>query len=258
MSAYVRYAALWCFAVLAALLVAHAALAQTAVEVIALKYRSADEIIPAIKPMLAKEGSVSALRNQLVVRTTRRNLDEIRRIVASLDTPPRRLLITVRQESGIDYQQSGARVYTTRTLDDDRNTQAVQVLEGSVAFIRIGESRPVANPQVLSTVIGGRVIPQVAGTVEYRDVTSGFYVRPRVSGNSITVEVSAQREAFDLQGQGATSAQRVATTVSGALGEWIEIASVGQSRADGRSVVLGSTSARVDDPRGVVIKVDEQ
>ena len=236
----------------------YAALAQSAVEVIELKYRSAEEIVPVIRPMLAKEGSVSAFRNQLVVRTTASNLAQIRRIVASLDMPARRLLITVRQESGADREQQGARVYSTRSAEDDRNTQSVQALDGGVAFIRSGESRPVPNPQVLSTVIGGRVIPQVAGTVEYRDVASGFYVRPRLAGNRVTVEIAAQREAFDLQGQGATIARRIVTTVSGALGEWIEIASTGQSRSDERSVVLGRTSAHVDDQRRVVIKVEEQ
>lgn len=46
-------------------------------EVIPLKYRTAEQVIPIILPMLAREGGVSGLQNQLVVRTTPANLEEI-------------------------------------------------------------------------------------------------------------------------------------------------------------------------------------
>ena len=57
----------------------------TVLEVIPLKYRTAEQIIPTLKPMLDKNGSMSGMQNQLIVRTTPANLAELKKILASLD-----------------------------------------------------------------------------------------------------------------------------------------------------------------------------
>src|SRR5688572_22161415 len=79
-------------------------------EVIPLRYRPAAEVIPVIQPMLAPGGSVSGYQGQLVVRTTPANLDEIKRILASIDTAPRQLIITVRQDAEASSSASSAEV----------------------------------------------------------------------------------------------------------------------------------------------------
>src|SRR5262245_38002905 len=166
------------------------ALAQgTVLEVIPLRYRTVDQVLPVVQPMLAKGGTVSGLQGQLVVRTTPGNMEEIRRILASIDTMPRRLLISVRQDAYAAYGEHGtsvsgrggtggqdglrARVVDTSSADSDRNTQTVQVTEGSTAFIRVGQSVPVQpqpQPVVRTFPGGGRVVEQAVGGVEYRDV----------------------------------------------------------------------------------------
>src|SRR5688572_3259939 len=96
-----------------ALLLAAAGTAQsqpTVLEVIPLRYRSAQEIIPVIQPLLPRGGSVSGLQGQLVVRTTPANLDEIKRILATIDVAPRQLMITVRQDADTARRQSRAEI----------------------------------------------------------------------------------------------------------------------------------------------------
>ncbi|MGP1676919.1 MAG: secretin N-terminal domain-containing protein, partial [Burkholderiales bacterium] len=68
-------------------------------EVITLKYRSAEQVIPVIRPLLAPGGSVSGMQNQLILRTTSANLKDLKKVLASLDTLPRRLMISVRQDA---------------------------------------------------------------------------------------------------------------------------------------------------------------
>ena len=260
------------------------ALAQAMVlEVIPLKYRTAEQVIPIIQPMLAIGGSVSGLQNQLVVRTTLGNLQEIRRILASVDAKPRRLLITVKQDADSDASRSAAevsgsvridggsahigtgpdddglraRVIDTRRVRSERNQQTVQVLEGNSAFIRIGQSVPVPRQQMMQTVIGGQVVTQVVDNVEYRDVGTGFYVMPRVSGDNVTLDINPQHDTLNRQLPGAIDTQRVATTVSGRLGEWIEIAGLDQDRSRGQSILLGRASSSGADNRRVLIKVEE-
>ncbi len=272
------------------------ALAQAMVlEVIPLQYRTAEQVIPIIQPMLAPGGGVSGLQNRLVVRTTPENLQEIRRILASVDARPRRLLITVRQDADSDAgrraaEVSGsvqigdnarvtvpgtadrraahigagpdddglrARVVDTRRAQSERSEQTVQVLEGNSAFIRIGQSVPVPQQQMVQTVIGGRVVTQVIDGMEYRDVGTGFNVLPRVSGDIVTLDINPQHDTSSRRLPGAIDTQRVATTVSGRLGEWMEIAGLNQDRSSGQSALLGRASGGSTDNRRVLIKVEE-
>src|SRR5262245_53046828 len=65
-------------------------------EVIQLKHRTAQELMPALQPLVAQGGAVSGQDYTLFVRTTDGNLAEIRRVVAQLDQAPRQLLVSVR------------------------------------------------------------------------------------------------------------------------------------------------------------------
>jgi type II secretory pathway component GspD/PulD (secretin) len=271
-----------------------AALAQTVLEVIPLRYRQAAEVIPIIQPMLAREGSVSGYQGQLVVRTTPTNLEEVRRILAALDTAPRQLLITVRESTAVERSRSQAdisanvggdharvvippagsdprggsvvvgggddrvRVHALegRSVESDSGTQTVRVMEGREAFVRAGQSAPVRERQVQRSVVGGKVVERVVESTQYRDVASGFYVLPRLSGDRVMLDISQQREALRST-SGAASVQGVVTTVSGRVGEWIEIGGVDRDASSQQSALLGRSSATARDSRRVLIKVEE-
>jgi type II secretory pathway component GspD/PulD (secretin) len=267
---------------------------NTVLEVIPLRYRTAQEVIPIIQPMLAREGSVSDFQGQLVVRTTPANLDEIKRVLASIDTVPRQLLITVRQDAEADRSRSTAEVsgsirgdhgrvtvpgsrdprggnVVLREGDDsvrlqvlegtgsqsDRNTQSLRVMEGREAFVRVGQSVPVRGRQVQRSVVGGRVVEQVVETAQYRDAATGFYVLPRVTGDRVTLNISAQRETLSKQAHGGVNVQSMVTTVSGRLGEWMEIGGIGQDASGQQSVLLGRTTTATRDSGRVLIKVED-
>jgi len=281
---------------LAPWLCAAAVFAQnTVLEVIPLRYRNAAEVIPIIQPMLAREGSVSGFQGQLVVRTTPANLEEIKRILAAVDTAPRQLLITVRQDAGGERSRSQAdvsanvggdharvvvppasrdprggnvvlgdgddrvrvQVLDSSSAASDRNTQTLRVTEGREAFVRVGQSVPVRERQVQRTVVGGRVVGRVIEGTQYREVASGFYVLPRLAGDRVTLDISPQRETLSRQVPGAVNVQSMVTTVSGGLGEWIEIGGMVQDASGQQSVLLGRTTTAARDSRRVLIKVEE-
>lgn len=269
------------------------AVAQTTVEVIQLRYRQADQLIPVLQPLLGRDASISNFQNQLVIRATPAELAQVKSVLASLDTPPRRLLITVRQDSDVTANRSnaeifgsigndqarvsvpgsasreggtvvlrdgddrlGARVVDTRQAGSERIGQSVQVLEGYTAFIRAGESRPVRNRQVVRTMVNGQWVDRVVETTDYRDASTGFNVRPRLQGDRVTLDIDPQRETFDDQRRGAANVQRVATTVSGRLGEWIDLGGISEESSDDRSGILSSRSAQSGARRGVQVKVE--
>ena len=281
--------------VLALTLAATVGRAQTVLEVIPLHYRMAEEIIPILQPMLAREGTLSGYKGQLIVRTSPENLAEIKRILASVDNAPRQLLITVRQDADARLQRSAAdvsgnvgndnvrviapptsrerqggrvviqegdgrvqaRVLNSNSAATDRNTQTLRVMEGREAFIGVGQSVPLRGRQVTRTVVGGRVVEQVVDTTQYRDVTTGFYVRARLSGDRVMLDISPQRETLSSDIRGSVNVQRVATTVSGRLGEWMEIGGIGQDASEQQSALLGRETGAAHDERRVQIKVDE-
>lgn len=267
--------------------------AQTTVEIIPLNYRSSEQVIPVIQPLLGRDSSVSGFQNQLVIRATATELAEIRRVLASIDKAPRRLLITVRQDAGLERERreaevsgsigndnarvtipgggsrSGgnvvlrdgddrldARIIDSRQASSDSSTQTLQVLEGSSAFIRVGESRPVPSRQVVRTVINGRIVDRVVESTEYRDAATGFSVRPRLQGDIVTLDISPQRDSFDERRRGTVNVQQVTTTVSGRIGEWIDLGGIGDSRIDERSALLGRSSGRTEDRRAVQVRVE--
>ncbi|MBI2509360.1 MAG: hypothetical protein HYV99_05160 [Betaproteobacteria bacterium] len=51
--------------------------------------------------------------------------------------------------------------------------------------------------------------------------------------------------------------QRVVTTVSGRLGEWMEIGGITQDGGGRQSVLLGRTTTASSDSRRVLIRVEE-
>src|SRR5438034_3011191 len=168
-----------------------AAVAQNALEIIALRHRTAEQVIPALQPLLEPGATLSGQGAQLFVRASPANLADLHRALDSIDRPQKRLLISVRFDQALDAASRGIdasgrlRAEDSRTRAEERVDQRVQALEGARATILTGESRPVHQRQFIQTPAG--VISQEVTVVQ--EATSGFEVVPRVSGNSVQVEI---------------------------------------------------------------------
>lgn len=264
------------------------AAAQEKIEVITLNYRSAEQILPLIQPMVGKDGAVTGLQNRLVIRTSAQNLAQIKKVIATLDTQPRNLMITVRQnttrdalaqessvfgsvgsergrvsipesasesggriELGNRRNRVGAKITSTRDIENSADVQNVRVLEGNAAFIRTGQSVPYPTQTIVRDRFGTSVVQET----QFQDVTSGFYVLPRVSGSQVTLEINPQRNT--LGNRGAVNVQQASTVLSGQLGEWIELGGVGQQgRSSARGTVY-STQDVSEDNRSIFVRVEE-
>jgi type II secretory pathway component GspD/PulD (secretin) len=250
------------------LLVAATALAARAqeVEIFSLRHRTADQVIPILQPLVEPGGALTGMQNQVILRASRRNIEQVRQALAAIDTVPRRLMISVRQDAaGSLAQRSGSvsgsigtqggnvdvRVRDSAASGSERVDQQVQGLEGSPAYISIGQSVPVQTGTVTQTPWG----TVVQGGTTMQSYTTGFFVVPRVAGDRVTLEISTQRDR--PIGGGAAQVQGVSTVASGRLGEWIELGGVAQSGAvDQRGILSGSRTAG-STGRSVFVRVDE-
>lgn len=251
---------------------------QTRIELIPLKHRTAEEVIPLLRPLVGSEGGLSGTGYQLILKTTPENLAQIREILKTIDTAPRRLRIIVRQDADVDQSnadasasghiiirrapagsttevQGGADVSirSSQANEDTTATQQLMVLEGSPAFIQVGQSIPMAERQVDRY---GRHV-QVYDSIQYRDVTSGFYVLPRVRGDQVTLEISSRRQALNPRGGSQVDVQEMHSTVSARLGEWIDLGGIAEQQNQQSSDILYSTRDARSDRRRVLVKVEE-
>jgi hypothetical protein len=243
------------------------------VEVLTLKYRNAEQVLPLLRPLVEPGGGISGMQNQIILRASRRNIDEIRRVLASIDNQPRRLRISVRQDAADNVQGSGggiggsinsrgggevrARVFDSRNTSDERIGQQLQVLEGYPATINVGQSVPVVTRSVTGGLTGANQGLLTSETITYRDVGTGFEVVPRVSGDMVQLEISPRRETLGNAGPGSTNTQRITTTASGRLGEWFELGGVTQEESRQNSGLLYGSSGERRDDRRVWVRVDE-
>lgn len=242
------------------------------IEIITLRYRSAEQVIPVLQPLVEPGGALTGMQNQLVIRASPNNIADLRRVLASIDSRPRQLKISVRQgaegaasdraaavsgtlSSGGGSSAQG-RIVNSQDASDSRVTQTLQVMEGNVAVIQVGTSQPVPNRVVTRTPSGGVVITDATA---YRDVTTGFSVLPRVSGERVTLEINPQRDTVNTNAGpvGTVSVQRASTVVSGRLGEWIELGGMSQTETRSGSAILSSSSASRSDNRSIWVKVEE-
>jgi type II secretory pathway component GspD/PulD (secretin) len=251
---------------LVAALAVTAVLAQESLEVISLRHRTADQVIPILRPLLAPGAALSGQYYQLIVRTSPDNLAQIRTVLASIDQPQRRLQISVRfddaQDSASSAVQADVRisnrgssanfdVRATRGSQDERVDQRMQVIEGGRATISSGGARPLRQRQMIQTPGG----PVVSDTTVLQDASTGFEVAPRVSGENVSLDIFTQQDAFARGG--AIRSQQAESTVSGRLGEWIELAGVDSATARSSSGNLSSREGFAAGGRRIWVKVEE-
>lgn len=280
-------------ALLAVLLLAAAACAQAQedmlMEVIPLRHALVSDVVPVLEPLVAPGGTVTGMNNQLIIKSTPANIEQLKAVLASIDRAPRQLRITVRQDVadslearqdaisatgrvgdvrarlpdaghggatvGIGSEDGSVqyRTNSTRGSSDSYNSHFVTALEGQPAWIQTGESLPVPTRDVYVGPGG----TSVQDSIQYQDANRGFYVVPRVSGSQVTLDIAPQLDRFDRRGEYTIDRQQAQTQVSGRLGEWIRVggSNEGFERAD--NVNLTSTRQRGGETRGIWVRVEE-
>lgn len=270
------------------LLSPHAA-ADYPLEIIELQSRTLDEVLPLVQPFAGPDGTVTGMGGKLVVRAAPARLAEIRRILAELDQPPRQLRITVGKaddvargsrgynasadirvgDNGqISINSPGRPVEDSRaslTLRDRETTttrnsrQFVTAMEGQPAWIDRGVRVPYQSAQ--GYYGDGR--PVYRTTTEFVDVTQGFYVVPRVHGETVTLDILQQdnRPASHPGGhasakRGIIDTQRIGSSVQGRLGDWIELGGGQTSQSSQQSGIGRSLGSQQSELQGISVKVE--
>jgi type II secretory pathway component GspD/PulD (secretin) len=257
--------------------------AQTRVEVIKLKHRTAEELIPLLQPILGDGGTITGTGYTLILKASSRDMNSAKQVLAQLDSALRNLRIIVKQGTrtqlnastaslsarvpignkgsiGVNpgasggpglnagFSKDGYRVRghanEERISNDNMFTQQVVTMEGRPATIHIGQRIPFQT-----------FTPNQGTSVQFQDVRKGFSVLPRVNGNNVRLDIHPENSAI---GAGGINFQEVHTTVQGQLGEWIEIGAMAEDHTSGSSGILSGSQVRSNDRRTVFIQVLEE
>ena len=244
------------------------ALAGT-LEAIPLQYRLAEDLLPILLPLLPADAALTGTGDVLLVRADAATLQQVRDAVAALDRPPRQLLITVGQATtgtgtgasvrgsatvaagdvqvGVNRPpagQAGARVTVQagRHEVELRDVSSVRALEGRETFIALTTSQPFTST---STVRDGPHHVTEIHTVGRQEAQTGFLATPRLHGDQVALEISSsQQRPGPAPHDARATSQSLTTTVSGRLGEWIELGGVTGTVTDGTTglIVWGARS----------------
>lgn len=266
--------------------------AQVKLDIIPLKHRTTDQVLPALQPLVGEDAALSGANNRIFIRADAATRLTVRQAIEAIDTPLRSLMISVRHDNDDSIRREGAavsgdlraggvsvgaadggegsreggaviegrsgdsrvatRVWSTRGNSADRLSQRVQVVEGGSAFIQVGSSIPVPFTQIIAGPRGGAISQ---GT-EYRDIGSGFYALPRVNGDQVTLDISPQKESLSETQYGEIRTARLVSTVRGRLGEWMELGGSGYSEQIDQRGITRYGTRDAQSQRRLWVKVD--
>ena len=215
--------------------------------------RPAEEIMPIVKPMLGAGDVITGRGFKIFLRSSPETLAQVREMIDVLDSAAKILQITVFQgntrtlsalDIGVNIQiesgdasveigtrtnqnATGSITYSTNNISGNLNSTStrirmednpihqIRVTEGAQGYIETGEQFPYFSG-------ANRIAPRaVAGGIEYKNVTTGFYVLPRIHGDNVTLQVSPFKNSQSNARGGNIETQHANTTITGRVGEWL-------------------------------------
>jgi len=223
-------------------------------EIINLNHRPASEIIPIIRPLLDKTGSLSGEKYVLFINTSDKNLRQLKSTISMLDADLRQLNISIMQESeatmkrygfkisGELPQKANANVYSNQRTAN--NLQQIRVTEGQWASIQTGISVPSIS-RVRNT--NGTVTE----FIRYQTIVTRLKIRPQIIGNKVDLKIESS-----IADRTTSKTQRLHTTVEGKLGEWIALGGIQSAVDNSNSGFVFSTQHNANSMRQIFIKIN--
>ncbi|MGQ0441930.1 MAG: secretin N-terminal domain-containing protein [Methylophilaceae bacterium] len=258
------------------ILFSFSALAETEFKIITLQHRFAADLLPIIQPMVGEDGTATGIDNQLILRASAVRMLQIEQTITQLDIARINRKITVRTshdtQSQQDLTEANANVRIGRAtinnnrrvppnsgrIDIERNSsnisqnsqQFIQVIDGERAFIRVGQIVPLTQEWVTIT----QRYVQIDRITDWREISTGFAVRPHTIGNQIELEITPR--IARLNHQGFIDFEELTTILRVSLGDWLDIGGVMLANDEVSRKILGLQRASGQYRSNLMVKVD--
>ena len=253
-------------------------IAATEFKIITLQHRFAEDLLPAIRPLVGNEGTATGIQNQLIIRTSSGNMAEIEQIVANLDVARKNLKITVTHQNNLQNKRDSVTVngskrfgnveisnnkYPQNSRDGVQigvensqsnsmtsGNQFVNVIDGEQAYIRVGQSVPFTQEWLTLT----RRYSRVQQNTQLLDISTGFAVRPRTIGDQVELEITPR--IAKLNQSGFIDFEELSTVVRVNRGEWLDLGGTMQKNDDVSRAILNKQSNNQSQDNQLSIRVE--
>lgn len=259
------------------------AIAASEFKIFTLQHRFAADLLPTIQPLVGSEGTATGMQNQLIVRTNSENMAEIEQIIANLDVERQNFKITVRHQSNLQNAQNNLSINSRKKFGDveistnnypknapdgiqisaednqasvsNNSNQFINVSDGAQAFIRAGQSVPFTQTWLILTRRYMNVQQSnLQQTTEFKEITTGFSVRPRSIGNQVELEITPRIAA--LNQRGFIDFEELMTVVRVNRGEWFDLGGTMQQKDDVSHAILSRQTSSQSQDNALVIRVE--
>lgn len=257
-------------------LICHAsAWGETELKIITLQHRFPQEILPSVQAIVGNDGSVTSTQNFLIVRASPESMRQVEQLVAELDTEQKNIRITVSHDKKAISKQRGiglsgevqvgeiSRSDHSQGIDIDINDASVEskqkgqafltVLDGQRAFVRVGQSVPYTQQWVSFSQRYPSTYSLIS-TTQFREITTGFAVRPRYIGQQIEVEITPR--IASLNANGYVDFEELSTVIRVKPGTWLDIGGVMQSKDEVSRAILSGNQTSDQLQNSVLIMVE--
>jgi len=252
---------------------------------IQLMNRPAEDVIPIIQPMLGTGDVITGQGFKIFLRASAQTVEDVEAIIAALDIAAKVLRISVFQGSKQDLEalqisgriqiendnasisvgtreddaagsidinsgsaSGGVSANDTRLSRQSGPIHHVRVTEGTEGFIQTGQQIPYFT--------GTGWYRPASGTVEYKDVTTGFYVLPRISGQNVILQVSPFKNSLRAARDGSINTQQANTRINGPIGVWLEIGGASEQFDYSQSGIASRSSTKGSSDESIWIRAD--
>ena len=235
---------------------------------IQLRNRPAVEVIPIVEPMLGVDDAITGQGFKIFLRSSAETLDQVMAMIETLQISvfqgSDRDLRAVDISGNIQIQSgdtsvsigtnrnktSSINISSTRSRLQNNPIHQLRLTEGQEGYIETGEQIP-----YFSGV--NWILPKAAGGgIEYRDVTTGFYVLPRIHGENVTLQVSPFRNSQSKSRGGNIETLHANTTITGRISEWLLIGGATEQTKASQSGIGSYSSTKSRNNTSIWIKAD--
>ena len=196
---------------------------QAVVEIVRLQHRDPDTLRQALEPVLDPRGAISQIDNNLIISTSRANLQQLQPLIETLDVPLRQLRLSVDfayrpGTPGVLNENNDMRAATTVGPPYNR-LQNIVLTEGEYAYFNLFESNARTSTNIDSLNL------QLQQDLE-RNAQS-VSVTAEVLGDRALLELRATRDAPGTDGS--VRSELVSTTWHIGLNGWYVVSDPAQT-----------------------------
>jgi type II secretory pathway component GspD/PulD (secretin) len=233
--------------------------AQAESRVYELNNRPGDDVAVQIRELY--QGSpvtVTARGQQLVVRGEPDLLDEIGRLVETLDVAPVQIRITVRSRTDSGGKRSGAGVSASggqAELSAERRVTSTGSTQERTLVMQDGQSAHITSGQIRTIPVAVRGGRNPAAFLQQVETRSGFVVSPQViSDQAVELSiVSFEEEPANLDGY---ETEAVVTIRRVEPGQWVSLGSTATRSSQERSGITYQVNSSRSENRSFEVRVD--